>query len=124
MPSALVAITNLTRPSAKKLTVKLCNTFITRFRGLMLVPSILPESGVLIDEQSDSIAGTSIHMLFMNFDIAVVWINSQLQVVDARIAKRWRPMYAPAKPARYVLELHPDRLPDFQPGDKVDIRNA
>src|SRR5512143_1775062 len=124
MPSALVAITNLTRPSANKLTVKLCNTFITRFRGLMLAPSILPEGGVLIDEQSDSIAGTSIHMLFMNFDIAVVWINSQLKVVDVRLARRWRPMYAPAKPARYVLELHPDRLRDFQPGDKVDIRNA
>jgi uncharacterized membrane protein (UPF0127 family) len=90
----------------------------------MLTPSILPEDGVLIDEHRDSIAGTSIHMLFMNYDIAVVWVNSQLKVVDTRLARRWRPMYAPAKPARYVLELHPDRLPDFQPGDRVDIKNV
>ncbi len=124
MPPAAVTITNLTRPTARKLTVKLCNTFMTRFMGLMLTASIQPEGGVLIDEKVDSVAGTSIHMFFMNYDIALVWINNQGQVVDSRLAKKWRPFYAPSKPARYVLELHPDRLADFHPGDKVAYKNA
>ncbi len=124
MPPAAVTITNLTRPTARQLTVKLCNTFMTRFMGLMLTPSIQPDGGVLIDEKADSIASTSIHMFFMNYDIAVVWINNQGQVVDTRLAKKWRPFYASSKPARYVLELHPDRLADFHPGDQVAYKNA
>jgi uncharacterized membrane protein (UPF0127 family) len=58
-------------------------------------------------------------MLAVFMDLAIVWINTDGDVVDSRLARRWRPIYVPQKPARYVLEMTPDRLVDFKVGDKV-----
>jgi len=58
-------------------------------------------------------------MLAVFMDLAIVWINTDGDVVDSRLARRWRPIYVPQKPARYVLEMAPDRLADFKVGDKV-----
>ena len=63
----------------------------------------------------------AIHMFFMNFDIAVVWADKDLRVVDVQYAKRWRPFYAPARAAKYVLETHPQRLSDFKAGDQLVV---
>lgn len=63
----------------------------------------------------------AIHMLFMNFDICVVWIDDDRTVVDVQLARRWRLAYVPAKAARYVLETHPSRLDDFHVGDRLAI---
>ncbi len=66
----------------------------------------------------------AIHMFFMNFDIAVVWLDKNLRVVDAQRARRWRPAYTPASPAKYVLETHPDRLKDYQVGDQILLQSC
>jgi uncharacterized membrane protein (UPF0127 family) len=58
-------------------------------------------------------------MLFMRMDLAAVWINNDCQVVDVRHARRWRPMYLPRKPARYVLETAPEQISHFLAGDRV-----
>ncbi len=72
----------------------------------------------------DSRLDSSIHMLFVPFDLAVFWINSDQRVVDKVIAKSWRPAYFPAQPARYTLEMHPDRFADYGVGDQVEFQNA
>lgn len=82
------------------------------------------DEGLLFVYKRDSRMDTSIHMFFMNFDIAVVWINSSMQVVDKALAKRWKPAYAPKEGAQYVLETHPDRLEDFEIGNKVQFENV
>ncbi len=122
--SAQVTIYNLSRPEVQPLQARLCANFWSRFRGLMLHPGIAPNQGILIDENKDSIAASSIHMLFMRFEIAAIWINSRFIVVDAKIAKTWRPMYAASQPARYILEAHPSRILDFHPGDKVKFEHG
>ncbi len=66
----------------------------------------------------------AIHMFFMNFDIAVIWADESLRVVDAQLARRWRPAYAPAKAAKYVLETHPDRLGEFAAGDQLVLEKC
>lgn len=48
----------------------------------MLRPAIAPNEGLLFDEGRDSRLNASIHMFFMRFPIAVIWINSDLRVVD------------------------------------------
>jgi uncharacterized membrane protein (UPF0127 family) len=63
-------------------------------------------------------------MLGVWFDLAVVWINSTYQVVDVKLARRWRPAYFPKRPARYVLEIAPQRLGDFHEGDQVAFDEA
>ncbi|WP_322791880.1 DUF192 domain-containing protein [Bellilinea sp.] len=116
-----IEIQNLSRPEIPPIKARLCNSFWTKFRGLMFQKSLEEYQGILIDEQKDGIANTSIHMFFMRFAIAAIWINAKQEVVDAKIAHPWKPFYAPYKPARFVLETHPNRLLDFKPGDRVKL---
>ncbi len=67
---------------------------------------------------------SAIHMLWMRLDLAIVWINSEMRVVDVRPAYRWRSFVIPKQPAQYVLEFSLDRLDDFQIGDEVHFENA
>jgi uncharacterized membrane protein (UPF0127 family) len=97
---------------------------MSRFRGLMFEKHLEPDSGILLVEDMESKINTTIHMFFMNFDIAVIWINSKQVVVDTTLARRWRPFYAPSGPARYTLETHPDRLADFKIGDHLEFIDA
>lgn len=118
-----IQITNLSR-KVTPVIVKNCDTFFSRLHGLMFVPALAPNEGILIDEKLDSRMNTSIHMLFMNFDITAVWINSQNQIVDVKLAKRWALAYTPLKPARYILEIGASRILDFQIGDQVSYSNV
>jgi len=89
----------------------------------MLHPGLSPFEGCLLVQSRESRIDAGIHMLFMRFDIAVIWLNSHFQVVDVQQAKRWQPMLLPKSPAMYVLEAHVDRLNDFQIGDQLSIAN-
>jgi uncharacterized membrane protein (UPF0127 family) len=62
-------------------------------------------------------------MLFVFMDLAVIWINSEYRVVDSVLARSWRPVYAPHQPAKYILEIPPDRLDEFKIGDRVEFGN-
>ncbi len=99
--------------------VVLCAGFFEKFLGLMFKKDLAPDSGILIDQGVDSTIGSAIHMLFMNFPIAAIWVNSDLIVVDARIAKPWKPAYFPRHPARYIIELSVNQLSDFDIGDQL-----
>lgn len=90
----------------------------------MFRPDLAPDKGLLFVYKRDSRVDTSIHMFFMNFDIAVIWINESMQVVDKVLAKRWKPAYAPKAGAKYVLETHAERLTDFEIGNKVQFENV
>lgn len=90
----------------------------------MFRPSLDPNEGLLFVYKRDSRMDTSIHMFFVKFDIAVVWINSSMQVVDKVLAKSWKPAYAPKDAAQYILETHPDRLSEFEIGNKVQFENV
>jgi uncharacterized membrane protein (UPF0127 family) len=89
----------------------------------MFLPRLARDEGLLLVEKRDSRLDTSIHMLFVPFDIAVFWINSTFIVVDKVIAKSWKPAYVPKADAKYTLELHPDRWGDYEIGDKVEFTN-
>ena len=66
----------------------------------------------------------SIHMLFVYMDLAVIWVNSNGHVVDTVLARSWRLAYAPRQAAQYILEIAPDRLADFQVGDRLEFLNG
>jgi len=63
-------------------------------------------------------------MLTVFTDLAVIWLDGEGTVVDKIRAKAWCPIYIPKFPAKYVLEIHPDRLEDFHIGDKVTFTDA
>lgn len=118
-----VFVQNLSKPIGYPARVGYCDTFLCRLRGLMFLPRLARDEGLLLVEKRDSRLDTSIHMLFVPFDIAVFWINSTFIVVDKVIAKSWKPAYVPKAGAKYTLELHPDRWGDYEIGDKVEFTN-
>jgi uncharacterized membrane protein (UPF0127 family) len=114
-----VLIFNLTQSSIRPVRARHCKSFLCRLRGLTFRRSLSYQEGLLLVQNKDSRADATIHMLAVFMDLAVVWINSDGDVVDLRLARRWRPIYMPRSPARYILEMAPNRLADFQVGDKV-----
>ncbi len=96
-----------------------CNSFWCHFRGLMLRFGLPDDEGLLFVYRHENIAGATIHMFFVFFAIAAVWLDGDGRVVDAMLARPWRPMYAPAKPARYLIEARPALLERVKIGDTL-----
>lgn len=119
-----VLVQNLSSPLPQAIQAEYCTGFWNKFKGLMLRPTLPEFSGIILVESADSRLNTAIHMLFMRFDIAAIWVNNQMEVVDVKIARKWRPSYMPVAPARYVIETHVRHLDNFHIGDKVHFTHA
>jgi uncharacterized membrane protein (UPF0127 family) len=119
-----ITVQNRNRALTGALQIKYCDTFLTQLRGFTFHSPLAREEGLLLVGKRDSRIDSSIHMLFVSFDLSVIWINSALQVVDKVLAKSWRPAYFSKQPARYVLEIHPKRWGDFEIGDRVEFKDA
>lgn len=99
--------------------VRWCDSFTTKLRGFMFKTTLDLDEGLVLVEKRDNKVNTSIHMLFVNFPLGVVWVNDAGKIVDKIVAKPWRLSYVPAQPARYTIECHPDRLERFEVGKRV-----
>ncbi|OGO26499.1 MAG: hypothetical protein A2W33_10515 [Chloroflexi bacterium RBG_16_52_11] len=120
----LITVYNLTRALDKPASAGYCDSFSCRLRGLMFRSHLRRDEGLLLVEKRDSRLDTSIHMLFVPFDLAVFWINSEMMAVDKVIARAWRPAYFPKANAKYTLEIHPSRWGDYEIGDRVEFKNV
>jgi len=123
MPKS-ISIENKSRKIDGTLQIKFCDTFLSQLRGLTFRSDLARDEGLLLVGKRDSRLDSSIHMLFVSFNLAIVWINSEMKVVDKVLAQSWRPAYFSKQPARYVLEIHPERWGDFEIGDRVQFKNA
>ena len=119
-----IRIENQGHPLSSPLKAIYCDSYLCRLRGLMFRSSLAPEEGLLLVQSRDSRLDSSIHMLFVYMDLAIIWINSKNVVVDTLLARRWRPAYAPRQAARYTLEIIPDRLNEFHIGDTIEFHDA
>lgn len=114
-----VTVINQSRPLKNSLQAGYCNTFFCILRGLSFRKTLPKDWGLLIVEPRDTRVNSAIHMFFMSFDIGVVWVNQAGLVVDKCFAKKWVTIKAPQKPARFTLEIAPERLDEFQIGDQI-----
>lgn len=114
-----VTIRNLSNPAIAPIRGKWCQSFVSRLRGFTFRSSLGLEEGLVLVEPRDSRIDTFIHMFFVWTDLSVAWVNGEGEVVDAVLAKSWRPFYGPSKPARYVIEYHPARHGDLRLGDRI-----
>jgi uncharacterized membrane protein (UPF0127 family) len=119
-----IIIRNTSRQTAPSARIQYCDTFLTQLRGFTFRARLPRDEGLLLVGKRDSRLDSSIHMLFVAFDLAVFWINSDMQVVDKVLAKSWRPAYFSKKPAKYVLELHPERWDDYETGEIVEFKDV
>jgi hypothetical protein len=77
---------------------RVATSFVSRFRGLMGVAQLAPETGLLLPRTS------SVHTHFMRFPIDVVFLDSERRIVSVAATLRpWR--LARSKGASSVLEL-------------------
>jgi uncharacterized membrane protein (UPF0127 family) len=85
----------------------------------MFTKNLPEDQGLLLVQSSDSKVNSSIHMMFMWMDLAVIWINSDFKVVDRVLAHRWKLAYFPRSAAKFVLETGTSHIDEFNIGDKV-----
>jgi uncharacterized membrane protein (UPF0127 family) len=116
-----VNIRNLTHPLRQPLMAGLAVSFFQRLAGLMFQKAIPEHRGIVLVQPNETRFDAAIHMFFVASDLGIIWLDKQSRVIDTCLAKRWRPYYAPSRPALYVLETHPSRVLDFSCGDQVQF---
>ncbi len=116
-------LSNTSRPSAPIHLLE-CRTFWQKLLGLMGRIRLESTEGIALIIQPPGRFNAAIHMFFMRFDIAAIWLDADHKVIHKTIAHRWRPYYAPSSPAAIVLEIHPTRINDYNVGDQVKIAHA
>lgn len=114
-------VENRTRGEVILSRVRWCRSFASRLRGLTFRRRLAADEGLVLAEGSESTLTTSIHMLFVFFPIAAIWLDNDFRVVDKALARPFRPYYAPRRPARYVLEGPPSLLERVDVGDQLYI---
>lgn len=98
-----------------------CASTWQHFRGLQMRSSLPDDEGLLFVYGSESIASTAIHMFFVFMSIGVVWLDKSGKVVDKKLAKPWRPYYAPRSSAQYFIEALPAVLDRVNIGDVLNF---
>ena len=114
-------VKNRTQGAIVLARVTWCSSFLCRLRGLTFRRELAADEGLLLVESSSSVMATSIHMFFVFFPIAAIWLDDAFRVVDKQLARPFRPFYAARAPARYVLEAEPTVLDRVAIGDQLDI---
>lgn len=104
--------------------VRWCADFGCKLRGFILRRSITLDEGLVLVYPDAGRLGASIHMLGVFCALGVIWLNGDGIVVDGVVARPWRPLYAPRRPARYVLELHPSYVAQLPVGRRVQFVTA
>ena len=120
----IIQVQNQSHPLSQPISACYCDTFWSRFRGLMFRTPLKPTQAILLVDKKDNRIDSAIHMLFMNFDITAVWINTQKKVVDVKLAHKGQLILIPQQPACFVLEAHPSLFSSFQIGDLIDFSNV
>jgi uncharacterized membrane protein (UPF0127 family) len=119
-----VEISNLNVPLTDPVRVRYCESFFCRLRGLTFRRVLARDEGLLLVQKRQNRSDAAIHMFFVWTDLAVIWIDEKIQVVDQQLVRSWRPFYIPRSPARYVLELAPERFSEFHIGDRLSFEET
>lgn len=116
-----VKISNLSRP-VEPVTAYVADTFFPKLAGLMFRKTLSHLEGLLLSDKYESIINTSIHMLFMQFDICAIWLDQSFQIVDKKHARKWALAYFPRRAAKFVLELNISQINNFEVGDRLEFQ--
>ena len=114
-----ITVWNETRDERVLGHVRRCASFLCRLRGLTFRRTLGDGEGLLLVGGREIRADAAIHMFFVVFPIAAVWLDQSGRVVDAQLARPFRPLYVPRGPARDVLEGPPSLLRRVQIGDRL-----
>jgi hypothetical protein len=85
--------------------VKHADTELKQAIGLMFSRKINFDFALIFERPSSSVIGSTIHMMFVFYPIAVIFLDEKKKVVDIKrkVIPFW--FYAPKKPAKYIIEI-------------------
>ena len=121
-PSNPGPVWNATQGTQLLQQVRRCASFPCRLRGLTFRGPLGEDEGLLLVGSRENRADAAIHMFFVFFPIAAIWLDRDGRVVDAQLARPFRPLYVPRGPALHVLEGPPAILDQVQIGDRLQFR--
>ncbi len=112
----------------KEIDVLIADNFIKRMIGLMYKESLDTNMGMFFMFNGDDYH--SIWMLNMHFNIDILWVNSNFEIIDIREnAKPCTSMfncktYKPKNPDRYIIELNAGFVKNnrIKKGAKIKIK--
>jgi len=114
-----VNVLNVSKALRSKLILEYCETYWCKLRGLAWRRRIANGGGMVLVSKREDRANSAIHMFGMFFNLGIIWLNSDMKVVDLKLALKWRSMIRPKVPAQFVIECAPSHLNDFQIGDQI-----
>ena len=114
-----LTVVNESRGERWSVRVRRCASFLCRLRGLTFRRRLPEGEALLLVGGRVSRLETAIHMFFVFFPIAAIWLDGEGRVVDARLARPFRPLYVPRSPARDVLEGPPELLERVAVGERL-----
>ncbi|MGH2582617.1 MAG: DUF192 domain-containing protein, partial [Anaerolineales bacterium] len=82
----VVNVINQTRPLLSSLVANYCESFFCKLRGLSFRAHLPADKGLVLVDKAESRVNAAIHMLGMSFDLSIVWLDSNLVVVDLELA--------------------------------------
>ena len=121
MQTVIIRKTEGTFGNFEKMKINYMDSFIKRLKGLMFTKQIHENEGALFVNRSENRLDSTIHMFFMNYDIAVFWMNNRNVIVDKMIARKWKPIYYPKTKASKILETHVNNFDRLQIGEQLVI---
>ena len=65
--------------------------------------------------------GSAVTMFFCFYPYHILFVNSEMEVVDRIVLKPFRASYVPKKPAKYVFESTAGKFNKIKIGDKVEL---
>jgi hypothetical protein len=104
--------------------VRYCADSLCRLRGLTFRRRVGDDEGLLLVGRRESRLDAAIHMFFVFFPIAVVWLDGRRRVVDVQLARPFRPFYVPQAPAKDILEGPPALIESVHVGDRLHFSEA
>jgi|SRR3989338_8774582 len=105
----------------KPVNVKLCDTFLKKFKGLMF--SFKPRN-LLFILNKESKLNSSIHMMFVFFPIDVFWLDKDMKVIDFKLnVKPFTFGHSPKAAAKYILETPVRELKELKLNDRLILRD-
>lgn len=110
---------------AKK--VKVCNSFLSRLKGLMFTRKLEDDMALVLISKEESLIRSAIHTLFVFYPIDVLWLDRDFNVVDKRLNIRpFTLSVIPKRAAKYIIELKSNKAIDIDLNDKllIDFSNV
>ena len=103
---------------------KVCAGFLSRLIGLQFRRGLAEDEGAIFVRRAEGRLSASVHTIGLRFEIGIVWLNSEMIVVDMKLATPGQLAHVPKVPARVFLEGHPSILERVQIGDRLQIHKG